>query len=640
VSTPTAIRSRRGARIGGPDGPDPEALPLGAALHDDGRASFVVWAPLIDVLHVALPESGRVVPLERAPRGYHCAVVPEVTDGERYLLRLPDGRELPDPASRHQPGGVHGPSQVCAQGYDWQHDTWPAPDLRDLVIYELHTATFTDGGTFDSAIGKLPLLRELGVNAIELMPIAQFPGTRNWGYDGVFAFAAQDSYGGPRALKRLVDAAHGLGIAVILDVVYNHIGPEGNYLPVFGPYFTDTYHTPWGAAVNFDDAGSDEVRRYFIESALQWTDEFRIDGLRLDAIHAIHDRSAYPFLREVTSAVHRRAAENGRTVLVIGESDLGDPRILRSERLGGFGMDAQWLDDFHHSLRTLLTGEDTGYYRDFGTLDHLARAFQQGYVYAGDYSEYRGRRHGAPGPDILPRQFIVYSQNHDQVGNRMRGDRLATMVPPPQRRLAAAAVLLSPFTPMLFMGEEYGETRPFPYFVSHGDEQLVEAVRRGRREEFASFTWEGEPPDPQSSDTFRSAVLSWDVSSDEHATTHALYRRLLTLRRSSRAVRNGDSLSTEILTAAGQQTTGADDGNVLVVRRRAPDQSTILILNFAAVPAILTLADAAGEWSCALDTADAEFGGAGGTVPPTLHGPVIDLTASAHTAVLLLHEEV
>lgn len=640
MSSSTASRSRRGGNAAGRDGLSPDRLPLGAALLDDGRASFVVWAPLIDGLNVSLPGSGRVIPLERAPRGYHCAVVPGVMDGERYVLRLPDGRELPDPASRHQPEGVHGASQVVSRNHDWQHDTWPAPDLRDLIIYELHTGTFTDGGTFDSAIAKLPALRELGINAIELMPIAQFPGTRNWGYDGAFAFAAHDSYGGPQALKRLVDAAHGLGIAVILDVVYNHIGPEGNYLPVFGPYFTDTYHTPWGTALNFDDAGSDEVRRYFIESALQWTDEFRIDGLRLDAIHAIHDRSAYPFLREVTSAVHRRAAENSRTVLIIGESDLGDPRILRSERLGGFAMDAQWLDDFHHSLRTLLTGEDTGYYRDFGTLDHLARAFQQGYVYAGDYSEYRGRRHGAPGPDILPRQFIVYSQNHDQVGNRMRGDRLTTLVPPAQRRLAAAAVLLSPFTPMLFMGEEYGETRPFPYFVSHGDEQLVEAVRRGRREEFASFSWEGDPPDPQSPDTFRSAVLSWDVNADDHAGTHALYRRLVTLRRSSRAVRNGDSLSTEMFTAAGEPSSGAEHGEVLVVRRRASDQSTILILNFAAVPVALTLADAAGEWSHALDTEDSEFGGAGSSLPATLNGPVIEITASAHAAILLLHDEV
>lgn len=348
-------------------------LPLGAHSRSDGSTSFLVWAPASEQLRVRLHTSPvRMIVLERGERGYHAAVVHDVPPGTRYSYVLADERTLPDPASRHQPESVHGPSEVVDDAFDWQTDSWPEPDLRDMVIYEMHIGTFTDEGTFDAAIGRFPDLRALGVTAIEIMPIAQFPGRRNWGYDGVLAFAAQNSYGGPLGLKRFVDAAHARGLHVILDVVYNHLGPEGNYLSAYGGYFTETYHTPWGAALNFDDAGSDEVRRYFIESALQWIDEFRVDGLRLDAIHAIIDRSAEPFLRELAAAVHERAADRGRTAILVAESDLGDPRVLRPERLGGLDMDAQWLDDFHHSLRTLLTGSTDGYYGDFGSFPPTA----------------------------------------------------------------------------------------------------------------------------------------------------------------------------------------------------------------------------------------------------------------------------
>ena len=625
-----------------PETADADRLPLGACVRADGICSFCVWAPLHERIRVRLESPAeRVIELRRDERGYHTGVATHVEPGSLYRYLFDDGSALPDPASRYQPQGVHGPSQVVPAAFNWKRHAWPLPDLRHMVLYELHVGTFTEAGTFDAAIPRLDALRDLGVTAVELMPIAQFPGARNWGYDGVFAFAAHESYGGPLALKRFVDAAHAAGLHVILDVVYNHVGPEGNYLPAFGPYFTEQYRTPWGAALNFDAEHSDEVRRYFIESALQWVDEFRIDGLRLDAVHAIYDRSAQPFLRELAHTVHERAAERGRRAILIAESDLGDPRVVRPERLGGLELDAQWLDDFHHALRTLITGDRAGYYADFGTLEHLARAYRQGYVYAGEYSRYRKRRHGAPGPDILPRQFVVYAQNHDQVGNRMFGDRLAADQHASSLRLAAAAVLLSPFTPMLFMGEEYGESRPFPYFVSHGDPELVEAVRRGRRDEFEAFAWQGEPPDPQAEETFRSAVLEW--SAREHGAAQrmlAYHRRLLELRRDEPSVAAAETIKTEVLDTNGHPAAPGADRGVVVVRRRAARQSSVLLLNVADTEASVELSDAAGEWRCAVDSCDEQWGGTATRPAPYQATPALSLRLRPLSAVLLLHDEV
>jgi maltooligosyltrehalose trehalohydrolase len=617
------------------------SFPLGAHAYGDGSASFVVWSPESTAISIRLHGTGaRTVELDPRERGYFAGVIEDVAPGTRYSILLPDGTELPDPASRSQPDGVHGPSAVESAAFDWQTQSWRQPELRDLVLYELHVGTFTREGTFDAAIERLPALHDLGITAVEIMPIAQFPGVRNWGYDGVFPFATQNSYGGPVALKRFVDAAHALDLNVILDVVYNHLGPEGNYLLGHGPYFTDTYHTPWGAALNFDEAGSDEVRRYFIDSALQWTDEFRIDGLRLDAIHAILDRAARPFLRELADAVHERAAEQDRTVILIGESDLGDPRVLRSERLGGLDLDAQWLDDFHHSLHTLLTGEEAGYYIDFGTLAHLARAFQHGFVYAGEYSRYRGRRHGAPAPDILPRQFVVYAQNHDQVGNRMHGDRLTGSITSARLRLAAAAVLLSPFTPMLFMGEEYGSRAPFPFFTDFDDRALIQAVRAGRKAEFASFSWDDEPPDPQSPTTFNSAVLDWDVRNDaSHAPVLALHRRLIELRRTAAGVRSADAMSTDILDTSGAESPGDTAEGVIAILRRASEQSSLLLLNFASETARIDVPATGRGWRCVLDTESVAFGGAGSSIPDVLDPDGHRIELAQHSAVLLVHDE-
>lgn len=641
MKTATLRRGRTTAEMQD-DAIDAQRQPLGACLCRSGVCRFCVWAPAQPRLRVRIETPAeRVIELLRDGRGYHTGSAPDVAAGSLYRYLLDDGSAVPDPAARHQPQGVAGPSAVVPVDFAWKRHAWEPPELRDMVLYEMHVGTFTPEGTFDAAVPRLAELRALGITAVELMPVAQFSGARNWGYDGVFAFAAQSSYGGPIGLKRFVDAAHAAGLHVILDVVYNHVGPEGNHLPRFGPYFTDRYRTPWGAALNFDGAHSDEVRRYFIESALQWIDEFRIDGLRLDAVHAIHDRSAQPFLRELAAAVHERAEERARRAIVIAESDLGDPRVVRPERLGGLGMDAQWLDDFHHSLRTLITRERDGYYADFGTLQHLARAYSQGYVYAGDYSAFRQRRHGAPGPDILARQFVVYAQNHDQVGNRMFGDRLSARLRSEHMRLAATATLLAPFTPLLFMGEEYGETRPFPYFVSHHDAELVMAVRHGRRAEFEAFAWQGEPPDPQAEETFSSAVLDWAArDSDDGRRLLALYRRLLEIRRTEPAVAAADTIATEVFDSAGEHADHAVGAGVLIVRRRAAEQSSLLLLNFSDTDVSLEVPAAAGTWHCALDTCAEQWGGPGSMVPPSIDtAATLALRVRPHSALLLLHGE-
>src|SRR6185503_2081252 len=395
--------------------------------------------------------------------------------------------------------------------FDWQDQTWKGLPLPDYLIYELHVGTFTAEGTFDAAISYLDGLRELGITAIELMPVAQFPGNRNWGYDGVYPYAVQNSYGGPLALKRLVQACHERGLAAILDVVYNHLGREGNYLRELGHYFTDRYRTPWGDAVNFDGPHSDEVRRFFIENALYWITEFHFDALHLDAAHPIFEHSARPFLAELSEAVHRRGEELHRLVYLIPEISMNDVRLILPRQQGGCGCDAQWNDDFHHSLHTLLTGERTGYYQDFGRIEHLVKSLREGFVYTGQDSQYRQRRHGNSARAVPSRRFVICCQNHDQVGNRQLGERLSQLVSFEDLKLAAAVVLLSPCIPLLFMGEEYGETAPFLYFISHSDPDLIEAVRQGRRAEFAAFDWRGEVPDPQDEATFLSAKLRHEL---------------------------------------------------------------------------------------------------------------------------------
>ncbi|MGC8495511.1 MAG: malto-oligosyltrehalose trehalohydrolase, partial [Syntrophobacteraceae bacterium] len=417
--------------------------------------------------------------------------------------------ERPDPASFSQPEGVHRPSEVIDLRVAGRERSWGGIALEDYIFYELHVGTFTAKGTFEGVIEKLDHISLLGATSLEVMPVAQFPGARNWGYDGAYPYAVQNSYGGPAGLRRLVDACHERGIAVTLDVVYNHFGPEGAYLRDFGPYFTNRYITPWGEAINFDDAYNDGVRNFFIRNALFWLGAFDIDALRLDAVHAIYDRSAVPFLAQLSESVRELGEKTARPRYLIAESDLNDSRIIRPREHWGDGLDSQWSDDFHHSLHSLLTGERGGYYRDFGRLEDLTTVLGEGYLYSGRYSEFRKRNHGNRSADLESKKFVVASQNHDQVGNRMLGERLSKLVSFEALKVCAAAVLLSPYLPLLFMGEEYGEEAPFLYFVDHTDPELREAVRKGRREEFKEFMWEGEVPDPDRRETFLNSRLNW-----------------------------------------------------------------------------------------------------------------------------------
>jgi maltooligosyltrehalose trehalohydrolase len=509
----------------------PWERPLGAAPQGDGTVEFRVWAPHPERVDVRV--GGADHELRPEGSGVRSARV-QARAGDDYAFVV-DGRELPDPASRWQPEGLRGPSRIVDPGaFEWTDGGWHGgAELRDAVIYELHVGTFTAEGTFEAAIEHLPELARIGVTHLEVMPVAEFPGARGWGYDGVYISAAQSSYGGPLGFQRLVDAAHRVGLGVILDVVYNHVGASGGKaLEAYGPYFTDRYSTFWGSAINYDDADSDPVREWVLQSAEGWVRDFHVDGLRLDAIHAIHDSSARHLLQELAHRIHAR----NHRALVISESGLNDPKVVRPPSQGGYGHDAQWADDFHHALRVLLTGDRAGYYEEFGRVEQLAKAFRRPFVHDGDYSTFRRRRFGAPADDRPVEQFVVFDQNHDQVGNRAFGDRL----PDEARPLAAFVTLLSPFVPMLFMGEEYGETAPFQFFTDHIDEDIAVATREGRRREFSAFAdfSAEEVPDPQDPATFERSKLT--RRGDD--TLRDLYERLLRTRRELPAGRDADAI--------------------------------------------------------------------------------------------------
>ncbi|HEY3967741.1 MAG TPA: malto-oligosyltrehalose trehalohydrolase [Planctomycetaceae bacterium] len=514
-----------------------DAPPCGALTCSNDSVCWRVWAPDAHtatlVLHNPPDGESRPIPMQIERNGYFTHTEPLVAEGQPYSFRIDDGPERPDPASRRQPQGVHKPSAVVRlDQFEWSEGDWPGLRREQLVIYELHVGAFTAEGTFDAAINRLELLRELGITAVELMPIGQFPGERGWGYDGVHPYAVHESYGGPRGFQRFVDACHRTGLAVILDVIYNHLGPEGNYLAEFGPYFTGRYRTPWGAAFNYDDRGSDAVRAFVVDNARQWIRDFHVDGLRLDAVHAIFDGSPRHILRDIKDAADEEAARLGRPVHVIAESDLNDVRLLDRAELGGFGLSAQWSDDFHHAVHALLTGERHTYYADFGGVEQLVKALNQTFVYDGCYSAFRGRRHGAPVGAHPGSRFVISIQNHDQIGNRPDGERFGSLLTPARQRLAAGLLLLAPHIPLIFMGEEYGETHPFPFFCSFLDPQIAAAARHGRRQEFAAFEWHELVPDPQEVATFESARLTWSWPAETpQAGLRKLYYDLLTLRR-------------------------------------------------------------------------------------------------------------
>ncbi|MGZ8433782.1 MAG: malto-oligosyltrehalose trehalohydrolase [Candidatus Binatia bacterium] len=587
---------------------------IGAQLLENQRCRFRVWAPTARSVDVTIiGPKGRAAPLDRGADGYFAAELDDIPSGTLYRYRVDGAQDRPDPASRFQPQGVHGPSAVIDANFPWEDASWLGLPLSRYVIYELHVGTFTSAGTFDAIVAHLAELKDLGITAIELMPVGQFPGSRNWGYDGVLPYAVQDSYGGPQGLKRLVNACHKIGLAVILDVVYNHLGPEGNYLADFGPYFTERYKTPWGPALNFDGPDSDPVRRYFIDNALYWVCEFHIDALRLDAVHTILDHSPYTFLEQLGDEVHQAATTLNRQILLFPESAANDARLIRSREVGGYGLDGQWNDDFHHALRAVLSDERSGYYEDYGKFSQLVKAFREGFVYSGEYSKHRRHRHGTSTQDIAAERFVVFSQNHDQVGNRMLGERLSQLVSFESLKLAAAAVILSPYVPLIFMGEEYGEEAPFQYFISHGDAGLIDAVRNGRRGEFASFGWLDEPPDPQDEKTFLRAKLNHQLKGDgKYRVLWDFYRELLRLRQEVAPLAQLSKERCEVI--------GFDNDRVLLLRRWQGKQVVVTLFNFNSAPVSLALPMAPGRWRKALDSSEARWRGAGSELPAQFDG--------------------
>jgi maltooligosyltrehalose trehalohydrolase len=502
--------------------------------------SFRLWAP--NANQVELKIGSDFFGMTRGDGNWWRTEIPLAKTGIDYAFVLDGGEPVPDPRSPWQPNGIHGPSRTVDHGaFSWTDKRWQAKPLSSAIVYELHVGTFTPQGTFIAAIDKLDYLVDLGVTHIELMPVAEFSGTHGWGYDGVDLYAPHHAYGEPDDLKRLVDATHARGLAVILDVVYNHLGPAGNYLARFGPYFTQRYATPWGEAINFDGPQSDEVRRFFCDNALMWLRDYHFDGLRIDAVHAILDTSAIHFLEQLAGEVADLQAQTDRQLALIAESDLNDPRIIRPREIGGYGMLAQWSDDFHHALHCVLTGERAGYYRDFGSLADLAKALQRVFVYDGRYSVFRRRRHGRPPSGLSGHSFLGYLQTHDQIGNRAKGERSSHLMSVARLKIAAALVLTGPVVPMLFQGEEWGATSPFLYFTDHKDPQLARNVTEGRRREFASFGWKpDEVPDPQAVETFERSKLNWTERDKEpHAGLLAWHRRLIELRREIPALSDG-----------------------------------------------------------------------------------------------------
>ena len=609
---------------------DPNSIfPLGAMRLRDGTCRFEVWAPAAENLSVHIVSPAEcAVPMGKLDSGYFAAHVEDVEMDARYFYRFDDGRERPDPASRFQPEGVHGPSQVIdLDDFKWTDSSWRGEELEKTVFYELHVGTYTREGTFEALIPHLPDLRELGITTIELMPVAQFSGARNWGYDGVQPFAPQNSYGGPRGLQKFVDAAHRHGLSVALDVVYNHLGPEGNYFHDYGPYFTDRYQTPWGKAINFDGPDSDPVRRFFIDNALHWLEKYHIDMLRLDAVHGMFDFSASHFLADLQKAVNPLEARLHRKLHLIAESDLNDSRILRSPAEGGYGLHSQWSDDFHHSLHSVLTGERAGYYSDFGNVHHLAMTMRNGWFYAGQYSNFRRRRHGNCPSGLARSNFVVCDQNHDQIGNRARGERLSQLVDFEGLKLAAAVTVLAPFVPLLFMGEEYGETAPFQYFTSHDDADLIEAVRKGRQEEFAAFAWEGKIPDPQDEGTFAASKLNHPLKSEEpHRTLRALYRELLSIRQ-------------EYSFAGSSKLEISENGSAItMVLGDEARKMLAVVFQFGHVETASDLKLPDGSWTLRLNSADRPWRGPGNSVPQEIQaGDSLKIKLAARSFVVFEH---
>lgn len=579
-----------------------------------------VWAPEAKTVQCQVEDQETLITLDRKEYGYWEIKTNALKAGDQYKFVL-DGKAYPDPASYYQPDGVHGASQVVDLSFNWTDGDYKVPAMKDLIIYEMHIGTFTNTHDFQGTIDKLPYLKKLGINAIEIMPIAQFPGERNWGYDGVFPFAVQDSYGGPKAFQQLVDAAHAQDIAIVLDVVYNHFGPEGNYAPNYGPYFTDKYGTPWGSAINFDDAYSHGVRDFVLANVRMWFADYHVDALRIDAAHALKDWSASHILQDIRKETNAWIEEQERDHYLIVECDLNDKRYLESLEKNGFAMDGQWVDEFHHALRVAAGGKPDGYYSDFHGVADLAKSLQHGYVYTGQYSEHRQKFFGTDSIGITGDHFVVFSQNHDQTGNRMLGERSSMLFSADMQRLMALTVMASPFVPMLFMGEEWSASTPFQYFVHHSDEELIEAVRKGRKEEFKSFQSDAEAPDPQSETTFADCVLKWDeIDSGAHQQMLAYYEALISFRKANSILRQVDR---SLVTVQYDESK-----SVIVLSYAFEDQLMVGLLNFSSAAQTVSL-DSAYSWERIWDTSDPAWGGSGPTAD-LFNG---EITISAATGV-------
>jgi maltooligosyltrehalose trehalohydrolase len=575
---------------------------IGVFFSKDGKAHANVWAPGATTIKWHI-DGSEAIAMQKESLGYWHAETDILKPGGAYRFQKDDTAPLPDPASLSQPQGVHNASAaIDTNNFGWKDGAWGNVPLKEYIIYELHIGTFTAEGTFRAAGERLDYLKELGITAIEVMPVAQFPGDRNWGYDGVFPFAVQNSYGGAEGLQQFVDLCHQKGLAVILDVVYNHVGPEGNYLSAYGPYFTNKYGTPWGEAVNFDDAWCDGVRNFFIENALMWFRDFRVDALRLDAVHAIKDFSPTYILKEIRQNVDALMEATGRRHYLIAECDLNDTRFINAvDNNGGYGMDAQWIDEFHHALRVAAGQERSGYYADFDGLNHLCKAYRDAYVYDGQYSEHRKRHFGVK-TENPGQQFVVFSQNHDQVGNRMLGERSGTLYSFEMQKLLAGAVLISSYLPLLFMGEEYGETAPFLYFVSHNDPDLIEAVRKGRKAEFTAFHAQGEAPDPQAGDTFNQSKLQWGLLKDQqHHTMLLWYQVLINLRKKHKVLASLNRKNLHTILDEAKST--------LILKQWQEGQQLLYLMNFSGSSQKILSPATEQPWKKLLDSASPQWNG-------------------------------
>ncbi len=616
----------------------PWRLRFGARILPGNEVEFRAWAPRLRNIAVRVNrDKAHTYEMRQDAADEFTVTVPDLPAGTDYMYLIDALRERPDPFSRWQPEGVHGPSRVVdPESFPWSDQEWKGIPLKQLIIYELHTGTFTPEGTFDAIVPRLEYLRHLGITALELMPVAEFPGTRSWGYDGACMFAPHSAYGGPTGLKGLVDACHRTGLAVVLDVVYNHIGPEGNYLGDFAPCFTSRYRTPWGDALNLDGAYSDGMRRFLIDNALYWLTEYHIDGLRLDAVHEIFDTSARHFLAELAENFHLESERLGRSAWIIAESDLNDVRIINSGSECGYGIDAQWHDDLHHSLHAVLTGNRHGYLADFGTLEDVRKSICEGFVYDGKYSAFRRRSHGTSSTGLPGEKFVAFLQNHDQIANACLGSRLSSLVSLEQQKLANALLFCSPFIPLVFMGQEYGETAPFYFFTSFSDAELAKAVREGRGREYAAFYSEAEFPDPQSPQTLEKSRLRW------HPENTPLHAALLRFFQDLVAVRKREACLSNCRKDLTQVDLSEQSSWLVMERRDAGGSRALLVYNFSSARQAIPILYADVEWQLALWTGSPRYGGSKlEQEPPTFlrrtTGTPVHVDTAGHSALLYVY---